>query len=132
MLLWSRFRVVEQKTCTFQVNFGNVVRKWVDKRVGISVRMNRRRNGYAETLPTVETGRGRHVYAKAASDQIAGFERAYIKFADGELRLQNCYCVVLTDTGHRQQELSAFAVPATLDDDFLQFSYSLLSLLQIH
>lgn len=48
----------------------------------------------AQTLPTVETGGGgRHVYAKADSSQIGEFDRAYLKFDDGELRLRSCYCV---------------------------------------
>jgi len=50
---------------------------------------------YAQVLPTVETGGpGRHVYATADNSQIQSIGKAYVDLGDGELRLQNCICML--------------------------------------
>ena len=50
---------------------------------------------YAQTLPTVATGRpGRHLYAIADNQQIQRIGKAYVEFDDGEARLQNCICML--------------------------------------
>lgn len=56
----------------------------------------------AKMLPTVETSRGRHVYCRFASDDVAEFRRLIgkpdgigaIRCDDGELRVEACYSVV--------------------------------------
>ncbi len=66
----------------------------------------------ARTLPTVETGRpGRQVYAIADASQIGEYDKAYVEFADGELRLKDCYCLAppsVHPNGHRYRFLIPF------------------------
>ena len=65
---------------------------------------------YAKSLPTVETARGRHVYARASTKQIRSFEKSCLAFGDGELRLCNCYCLV-PPSKHPDGQIYRFAIP---------------------
>ena len=50
----------------------------------------------AETLPTVATARGRHVYARCddVPGLLAELQTRCLNLGDGEFRLSNCYCVL--------------------------------------
>ncbi len=72
----------------------------------------------ADSLPTVTTSKGRHVYCLADFDVIdhddAIRQRKYVTLGDGELRLQGCYCL-LPPSIHPDRTMYRWEKPIRLD-----------------
>lgn len=72
----------------------------------------------ADSLPTVATSKGRHVYCRADFDAIdhddAIRQRKYVTLGDGELRLQGCYCL-LPPSIHPDRTTYRWEKPIRLD-----------------